>query len=779
MFKNYAKIAIRNLLKYKIYSFINIIGLAVGMACVIIIMFWVLDELSYDRFHKHSEQIYQIIQENKRYPKDSDYAEEDIPNASTPVLVQNIPEILNAVRMYDRENCLVRYNDTKYYEDKLYLVDPSFFTIFSFPLVIGEPNQILSNKQNIVISERISQKYFGRDNPVGKVLTFNDNDMFTVSGVMKNIPYNSSIKGDFFISIQNFDNRDRWFLQCEGFLLMQKQANPEIIEQKIDEVLKNYRTDSGYKMSLRPLYQIHLYRELGEKGRIIYVYIFTSIALFILVIVCLNYINLSTALSTKRTKEIGLKKVIGADKIQIITQFLTESILYVFMALISSLVLIEIVIFCFDTPLGKYHVYDYMDLKATGGLLAIVFITGIAAGAYPAFSFADLHPIQIFKKHFDFRKRSNWTRNSLIIIQFSISIFLIISTIIISKQVRYIQKMNSAIIEEPVLVIPLNSSYRANYTTIKNKLIQNTQIKNVTTATSLPVNIGNFNPVTWEGKSSQTTLDRPMYYVSVDYDYIETFNIQFVDGRNFSKQYALDESNYILNEKAVQTLQIESPIGKRFTMNDKQGRIIGVVKDFHFNSLHNEIEPLVITMAHFMDKRYMFIQILPERISQQIQFIKYTIEDVSPDFPVQYFFLDESVEELYRFEKQVHFNLELFTMISIFVSCLGLLGLVVFTIEQSVKEIGIRKVLGASVFTIISWLIQPFAKCIFAANLFAWPFAYYALNKWLQNFAYRIDMTIWPFVIAGTAALTIALMTVSWLAIRAATANPVDALRYE
>jgi len=786
MFKNYLKIALRNIKGYKVYSFINIAGLTIGMAACILILLWVQDEMSYDRFHKNASHLYRVFAEFTYH--NENWAVTPIPLA--PAAKAEFPEIVDAVR-YRPASSLIEKDEKKFNERGAF-VDPTFLTTFSFTLTKGAAETALANPFSIVISEKMAEKYFGDENPLDKTLTVDNDQQFKIAGVLKEIPQNSHIRFDFLLPFEIFLKTDRdpenWQrFHLATYLQLNKEAPANDVEAKITGLLNKHNPEKDINLHLQPLTQIHLYH-LNGGGNIQYVYIFSAIAVFILLIACINFMNLTTARSSTRIKEIGVRKVTGAVKADFVRQFMGESILLSFIAFIIAINIVYFVLPLFNQISGKLLRLDFtQNIYLNIGLLCLFIFTSILAGSYPTFYLTAFKPIAILKGSslpVINKDSSTSLRKILVVLQFSISILLIILTLVISQQLYFIQTKNLGFDREHVLYLPMKGTMSQNYEAIKNEMLRNKQILRVAAASGMLVDyISSYDGFDWEGKTPDKRLS--MVLGSVDQDYIQTLNIEMAEGRSFSKQHPSDATSaYILNESAVKTMGIEAPIGKRFAFEGRQGwregTIIGVVKDFHFQSLHSQIEPFVMMVAP--DRfNYLCLQIKADYtdLAEILDFLENFWKKFAPGYPFEYYFLDEQFEAMYRSEHRTGKIFNYFTLLAIFISCLGLFGLASFTIERRTKEIGIRKVLGASVPGIVGLLSKEFIFLVAISNVIAWPLAYYGAKQWLQNFAYHVELSWLFFVIPGMLALLIAIVVVSFQSLKVAVKNPVESLRYE
>jgi len=797
MIKNYLKTAFRNIKKFRSYSFINIFGLAIGMACCILIVLFVQDELSYDRYHENADRIVRLVDGFdvegglSRY-----YALSSAPFA--PALKEEFPEVEEAVRIFPGRRRMVEFEEKKFYEDHLFFADASLFRIFTFPLTKGDPQTVLQSPNTMVISKIIAQKYFGKEDPINKTLKINDQD-FLVTGVMEEMRKNSHFFANMFASLktleQNPSIQKRYFqswarhefytylLLREGFPYKKLEAKlPGFIERHAAAQIKSILGGQLYSR-LQPLTSIHLdshlQAELSPNGDIKYITIFSAIAFFVLLIACVNFINLATARSSNRSKEVGLRKVVGATRFQIVKQFLSEAFLFTVLALGLSLILVKLTIPFFNSLTGKEIGLNFINnFVLLVGLFIIFVFVGVVSGSYPAFFISRYQPAQVLRKQKRMGSQSSFLRKGLVVFQFSISIVLIISTLLVLNQLDFLRNKKLGFDKEHVVVIPIRShKIRTNSESIKADLMRNPNILSATIAIGVPgggVAGDAMKLVTKEGKK---TLSLNMIYT--DHDYIKTMGMEIIIGRDFSKKMSTDaDQAFIINEAAVRKLELEDPLETRFEWDHKKGKVIGVVKDYQFRTLRNEIAPLVIHI--WPQNTVVFaMRIQPENIPQTLEFIKTKWKELDPAHPFDYSFMDQTFDQIYRNEEKLSQIFSAFSFLAIFIACLGLLGLAIFMGETRTKEIGIRKVLGASAGNIFFLLSKEFVLLVLMGNLFAWPIAYILMRKWLQNFAYQININPWVFLISAAIALMVALGTVSFQAVKAASADPVKSLRYE
>ncbi|UCE42743.1 MAG: ABC transporter permease [Candidatus Aminicenantes bacterium] len=797
MIKNYLKITFRNIKKYKSFSFINIAGLAIGMACCVLIILFIQDELSFDRYHEKADRIYRLVDSfDVEGDMSRDFALSSAPFA--PALKKEFSEVEDAVRLFPGRRRMVSYREKKYYENGLYFADPSLFEIFTFPLVQGNPDTALTAPNTIVISEFIATKYFGNHEPINRTLSINDQD-YIVTGIMKYVPANSHFRADMFASLITLEQlptvQERYFQnwarhEFYTYLLLRESSSADELQKKLPRFIEKYaavqiKTILGGTLSprLQPLKSIHLHShlqaEISPNGDIKYVYIFSVIALFILLIACVNFMNLAAARSANRSKEVGLRKVVGANRGQLVKQFLGESMLLTFFSLILALLVVKIALPFFNALTSKdIALNDLVDVVLIGSILFILFFVGIVSGSYPAFFISRFQPANVLRSSASVGSGKSLLRKGLVILQFSVSIILIISTAIVLDQLDFLRNRKLGFEKEHVVVVTIReNAIRKNAETIKADLLQNPNILNATITIGVPGGIvagDAIQLVTDEGKK---TLTLRMIYT--DHDYIKTMGIEIIQGRDFAKDMSTDATEaFIINEAAVRHLGLENPLNTRFDWGEKKGKVIGVVKDFQFQSLKEDINPLVIHV--WPHNTYVFaMRIRPIDIPETLAFIEEKWRELDPAHPFEYSFMDESFDKLYRSEEKLSQIFSLFSLLAICIAALGLFGLALFMVEQRTKEIGIRKVLGASVGSIFLLVSKEFAYLVLIANMVAWPTAYFLMRKWLQNFAYRVNMEPWLFMLSGGIALSIAILTISYQAVKAAMADPVHSLKYE
>lgn len=786
MFLNYIKVLIRNWQRNKGYSLINISGLAIGMVCCILVLLWVRDELSFDSFNKNADDIYRVCIED-HFPDGRVNAYGVTPGPLGEALKSEYPEVIDYMRVRVTRSTMVKMAETTFNEKKFAFADPSIFSIFTFPFLKGDGGNAFPNPSSIVITRSASKKYFGDTDPIGKTLHVDNRFDFKVTGVIEDVPANAHFTFDFVVPYElqkQYGARiDDWgSVGTYTYILLQKDFPYGQLETKIRNYLKKKDPESITELSLQPLTLIHLHSKsimgMGGDGDIRYIYIFSLIAVFVLFIACINFMNLTTARYGKRAQEVGMRKVTGARRKDLILQFFSESVFFSLAALLMALVLVKLLLPAFNILAGKQLTLDFVkDTEMILWLAVIALFTGIISGIYPALFLSSHQPAVILKGAKTQGKSGARLRKTLVVTQFTLSIILIIGTLLVSYQLNYMRNQDLGFAKDHLLYVTLPGNLIKKYESIKNEFLANPDITEVTTASDLPTRVRiSTHGANWEGKNPDEMVEIKILYT--DYDYLKTLKIKTVDGRFFSKDFSTDAKKaFILNESAIRAMGIESPVGKEFEFNRK-GTIVGVIKDFHFTSFHHTIQPLMMMISpgkftHFI------IRIKSIHIPETIDFLKDKWAKAAGGFPFEYGFIDESIDNLYRAEQRIGTIFRYFTFLSIFISCLGLFGLASFTAEQRTREIAVRKVFGAKVQGIIYLLSKEFVKWVILANIIACPIAYVIMNQWLQNFAYRINIGAGPFILSGLMALIISLFTVSYQTLRAATANPVEALKYE
>ena len=793
MFKNYIKIAFRNIIRERGYSFINITGLAIGMTSCLLIFLWIFDELSFDHHNENFDRIYRVVREGRTCT----------PSPLGPKLMNDVPEVESASRFIKQDNVLMSHETQHYLENNIYWADPEIFDVFTISSTRGESKTALQDPFSLLISETMSEKYFKGEDPIGKMINVADKSDFTVAGVFKDIPGNSHIQMDFIIPYKTYfqttgNDINHWFRNFSyTYFLLKEGVDPIIFENKFSEIadafLINTLPPEALKGIPQPIPTIffmqkisrihlfsHLKQEIGSNGDIKYVYLFGSIALLILIIACINYINLATARASQRGKEVGIRKVAGAHRKQLINQFFGESIILTIISMAISVILLEFILPTFNQMSGRQIDFNpFSNPIFLTGLIFITIFVGLSAGFYPALNLSRFAPITVLKGNFTRSSKGQFLRNILVITQFTITISLIICTLIIRKQMDFVYSTDLGYNKEQVVVLPVRSkAIYQQIESVKSELKRSPDILEVSTAARLPNNIDTFTGAEWKGMNPD--INFTISYNTVDENYIDLYDIEIVKGRNFSKDISSDNNGvFLINETAAKAAQFENPLNETFLhWNDKSGKVVGVMKDFHFKSLHHPIEPLYL-FYDVKDFANISIKVNSENIPETISYIKNIINKFAPDYPFEYSFFDEEFGKVYQSEKQLVSIFSAFAVLAIIIACMGLFGLSLFSTERRVKEFGVRIVLGSSTTGIIFLVLKEFTKWIVISNVIAWPLAYFTMDKWLQYFAFRTNMGLGIFIISGTTAVIIALLTVSYQALKVTAQNPVKALKYE
>ncbi len=790
MIKNYFKTAWRNLLRNKTFSAINVLGLALGMACSLLIMLWVKDEYGIDAFHANNKQLYRIYERQFFDGKKQGVIWTQGPLAAE--LKKVIPEIQMATS-YSWTNSQAFTAGNKTVKQDANAAGPDFFKMFSFKLLQGTPGEALKDIKSLAISRKTAEIFFGSpEAAMGKTIRYANQSDLIVTAVFENISNNSTLKFDCLRNWDAYLADNQWAKGWESndpltFFMLRPDANVANLETKLTHFTDNYLKPPPNKslsteLSMQPFHDYYLNSNFKDAhvagGRIEYVRLFSVVAIFILLIACINFMNLATARSAKRAKEVGVRKVIGAMRYALVGQFISEAMLLTVFSIFISILLLVLLLPFFNQLTGKQMKLPITEFSFWVELAGLTFITGLMAGSYPAFFLSSLKPVRVLKGVLKFDPASVWLRKGLVVFQFALSVILIVGMIVIYRQVDYVQTKNLGYESDNLVYFPLEGKLINNYDVLKEKISKITGIKNVSHMTENPAEISSgTDGITWEGGPSDgRTRFTP---VGVGYDFVKTISLQLAQGRDFSKVFPTDSTGFLINETALQTIGYKNPIGKTLTWGGKNGTIIGVVKDFHFQSMHTLIRPLIAYLSIRQIEGNVLVHIEKGRTKEVLAQLQNVCKELNPDFPFTYNFTNEQYAKLYKSEQVISRLSNYFAFIAIFVSCLGLLGLAIFTAEQRKKEIGIRKVLGASVSGIVQLLSKDFIKLVIVSFIIATPIAWWAMNKWLEDFAYRISITWWMFAMAGLAAIFIALLTVSFQAIKAAIANPVKSLRTE
>jgi len=801
MLKNYLKIAYRNIKRHKGYSFINISGLAIGMACCILILLFIFDELSYDKFHENHDRIYRVT---RKWLNEDGVVSLHLGHVAPPVaplLANDFPDIIHAVRMLRIGRALIGNGSTFFEESRFFFAEEDIFKVFTFDLTIGDPQTALQDPLTMVITEEAAEKYFGTEDPIGKSLTIqvdNQKADMKVTGIIKPMPHNSHFHADFLGSFKTYEavvgdrELQNWASNNYAtYLLMPENYDINRLKSRLDPFIDRHMeqgVSERTKLEIQRLTDIHLRSHLDSEiepnSDITYVYIFSIIAFFILLIACINFMNLATARSAGRAREVGLRKVVGAQRIQLVRQFLSESIITACLSLVIALIIVFLVLPHFNQFVGRdlsLNMKENVSLFVY--LILIAIIVGCASGTYPALFLSAFKPVRVLKGILDQGKKGLSFRTVLVLFQFATCIILIICVGVVSGQLNFIRTRNLGFDQEHVVVLPSSPVMVSRLEAFKSRLLANSDILGVSAAKRVPSGrlLDSAGAAVLSGETSQPITFR-IAQLGVDYDYIPTFKMEMAAGRNFSREMRTDASQaFILNETAVRRIGWKSPqeaIGKAFGYGQRKGQVIGVVKDFHFESLHQEISPILMMLSS-TSLSQISIRISPQNIPQTMAFLKDTWAELRPNYPFSYNFIDENFDQLYKSEENLHRIFRYFAFLSMVIGCLGLFGLASYSAERHTKEIGIRKVLGASAAGLAFLLSKEFTKWVLLANVIAWPAAYLVMSRWLQNFAYRSGISLGIFLLAGGLAWAIAFLTVSYQAIKASLADPIKALKYE
>jgi putative ABC transport system permease protein len=788
MLISYIKIAFRNLVRHKAFSIINIAGLAIGMACSIFILLWVRDELSYDRFHKNADLIYRLTDNV------GDFKAAVTPPGMAEELIIKMPVIKNITRISKNHHALFEVGAQKFQEKRLMYVDSNFLQMFSFPLVQGNPKTALESSTCILITEDMARKYFGSDNPMGKLIRIDNKDNFKVAGVLENIPANSHLQFDFIIPMSAIENKDDDLIRhtwgsFNYYTYLQLDKNTDLtapgiskLNGEIEKIYKKHSPEFKINFHLQPLTAIHLNPGLQidqpGHGNMQYVNIFFIVALFILAVACINFMNLATARSARRAKEVGLRKVVGAGRFQIIGQFLGESVFISLIGFIIAMMLVWLLIPLFNDIADKKVSIHHLDIKLFFSLLALALLTGLISGVYPAIYLSGFKPAKVLKGKLKSMGGNLVFRNTLVVTQFIVSIVLLVGTAVVYRQLHFIKDMNLGFEKRNLVYTRMTGDLWSKLDALKTELKQNPLTSDYSIISDLPTELvtGTVD-INWEGKDPKSQAVFPN--IDVDQNFMHVFQMKLLNGRGFSNSYLSDSANFIVNEKAVRAMgmTVSNAVGKPLYFQGTKGMIIGVVKDFNFKPVQQPIDPLILRSNKWGG--YVFVRTNPGNTETTIKALEKINSKLNPAYPFEFSFLDQDLANLYKSEQRIGSLFNIFAILAIFISCLGLYGLSAFIAEQRTKEIGVRKVLGASVFNIVYLLSSNFTRVILIAILIAIPISWYAVHLWLQGFAYHIEIGWGIFAIGAFAALFIAWCTVSYESVKSAVANPVSSLRSE
>jgi ABC-type antimicrobial peptide transport system permease subunit len=787
MLKNYLRTACRNLVKNKIFSTINILGLALGMACSLIIWLWVEDERGIDTFHANDANLYTIIE--RQYHDGQVDANYNTPGLLAQELKSVFPEVRFATGL--------PWNEHNTFEAKGKILkqagsygSPDFFSVFSYPLLLGQCETSVKSSVDIAVSRKMAVSFFGTpEAAMGQTIRFDNKKDLKITAVFEDVGLNSSRKFDYIINWETFSEQHHWVKDWGNnapatHIVLQEGTDPLAFESKIKDFLDLYNKNENFviRLGLQKYSDIYLHSNFKDGeisgGRIQYIKLFTCVAVFVLLIACVNFMNLTTAHSLKRGKEIGVRKVIGAQRGGLIRQFIGEAFLIVVLAFAIAILLIALALPQFNLLTQKEINLPYSRLSFWLVMLILTMVTGFISGSYPALYLSSFNPVKAFKGTLKFSQTARWLRKSLVIFQFTLSIILIVGTIVISRQVNYIQSVNLGYDRENLIFVPLQGDLGTRFDLFKRLITTMPGIQHVSRMSHTPTDIRNgTGGVDWEGKDPSSMLQ--FTQASVGFDFTKTMDIEIIEGRDYSDHYASDSAGYLVNETALKIIGYKDPIGKPLTFWQKKGTIVGVMKDFHHSSLHHAIAPMILRLAENAPRGWVLVRTSPGKTKDALASLEEVYEKLNPQFPFVYEFSDEAYQKLYGSEQIVETLSNTFASLAILISCLGLLGLTMFTAEQRSKEISIRKILGATMTSLFGLLSKELFTLIGVSLLIASPLAWYVMQDWLSAYVYHITIGWWMFLFAGTITVLIALATISVQTIRTLLINPVSSLRAE
>ena len=800
MLKNFLKTSWRNLLRDKSYSIINILGLAIGIASCILISLFILDELSYDRFHEKSERIYRMYTDGKF--GNNEFTSLNIPNPAKDALLDEFGQVESATHFFDTDQVRFEYGDKVFIEDRVFYADADFFNVFTFPMVKGDPQTALSEPQQVVLTESSARKLFGREDPVGKMVKIYGDNLYTVTGVCKDVPENSHFHFNYLISYSSSSvSKDPQWInsQVYTYLVLNKGVNPGKFEKQLRLLVEKYvgpnvesfmgvnlqefeANGNSYNFYIKPLEEIYLHSEVRDQiepvSDISRVYYFSVIAIFILVIACINFMNLATAKYANRAKEVGLRKVVGSRRKQLISQFLTESIMISFFAVLVSIVLVELFIPGFNQVAQKSIELKYFSNWYFLPVLAFfTVLVGVLAGMYPAFFLSSFSPLKILKGNVNRGVKGNRLRGILVTSQFVITIALFISTAIIYQQNQYMTNKKLGFDKEKIVVLERAYHLEGSLESFIKELKKSPRIQSASVSNSIPGRDYGGSTMQVEGRSSD---DLEFFLVNyVREGYLETMGMKLLMGRFFTEDFSDNPSSVVVNKKAIEELGFENPLGKYLQLGDQRFTIIGVIENHHITSLQNEIRPLALRYEGSPYYDYLPVKLNTGEMNQTIEHIEKAWSEFTGDQPFSYFFMDDDFDKLYAAEQRTAKVFSIFSILAIFIACLGLLGLSAFMAEKRTKEIGIRKALGAKPGNILKILYKEVLLLLALATLISWPLTYYLMDQWLASYAYKVSLNVTPFLFSSCVALIIAVFTTSFQAMKAANTNPAYTLKDE
>jgi len=790
MIKNFFRIAVRNIANHRGITFINISGLAVGLAATLLILLWVQNELSYERYNLNGEDIYRVEQD--QFYSGERYHVTVTPHPSGPVWMENIPEIKEQTRINRLPRILFRQGENVFFESSVIAADSGLFRMFTLPFLLGDSKSALNSPYSIVLSEKLATKYFGEENPLGKTITLENSAQLMVTGVMKDLPKNSVYSYEAVLPY-SFLNEIGAYNNSWGsnsiftFVQVEKGVDLEAVNDKLTAVVRENNSQSTNNFMLFPLLDIHLHSQFGftqNNGPVIALTIFTLIAIFILLIASINFINLSTAKASVRGKEIGIKKVAGADQVSMIFQFMGESLMLVAMAMVLAVILVGLLLGIFNNITGKnFTITDLIEVKFVISFIVVGLVAGFISGIYPALYLSSFKPVKVLKGDVISGKGNGRLRQFLVVVQFTLSILIAISAVFMYMQLIFLQEKDLGYDKDNMISIPMARNMKAKYYTLKRELQKETLIQGVTASMSSPVRMGsNSGGATWEGKDPEKQVLIGMN--CIDYDYLETVKMELVSGRDFSRDFVADfardtTGNFMVNEEVAKIMGIGDPVGKNFRFMGINGTIIGVLKNFHFKGADQQIEPMAFALADTSYLNVILVRLTAGRISESLKSIEEIWNEVLPEYPLDYTFIDQDYDNLFRGQLRIASLLKYFTILALIIACLGLYGLSSYSAERRTNEVGIRKVMGADSLRVMYTLSKEFLLLVLISIVIAAPIGWIVVKNLLKQFAYRIDISIIVFIIIAFGSILIAMLTVSIQAYKATGINPAEALKVE
>lgn len=790
MNRNFFLVTLRNISRQKAFTFINITGLAIGLAASLLILLWVQDELSYDRFHEKGELIYRV--EEDQFYSGERYHVTVTPHPSGPVWKEKIPEITEQARVNRLPRVLFRRNDNVFFESSIVASDSGLFKMFTFPLILGDPETLLDSPHSIVLTKKLADKYFGDENPLGKTITVENRYQFMVTGVIKDMPENSIFTFEGIIPYSFMHEigavSDSWGNNSIfTFVELQKGANIEEVNKKLTDVVLEYNPETLTKFMVFPFLDIHLHAQFGfreTRGPVITVWIFSLIAVFILLIACINFINLSTAKASSRARETGIRKVLGADRKTMILHFMSESLILVALSMVLSLIIVGLSLELFNNVSGKeFTLSDLRDWKFIISFIATGIVAGIVSGLYPAFYLSSAKPVTTLKGDTMTGKGNGLLRKGLVVLQFTLSVVIAISAVFLYMQLMFMQNKDLGYDKENLIAIPMSEEMNGKYYSLKEELLKETLIQGVTAGLHNPVMMGsNSGGARWDGMDPERHV--LIGTNAVDYDYLETMKMELVSGRSFSSDFTADMArdttgNFLINEEVARLMGEDDPVGRNFRFMGLNGTIVGVLKNFHFKGADEPIEPMAFALADTSYLRVILVRLTPGKTEESLIAVEKTWKRIIPEYPLEYTFVDQDYQDLFRTETRLADLLRYFTVLALIIASLGLYGLSSYATERRTNEIGIRKVMGADSASVIYTMAMEFLGLVVIALAIAIPAGWYIVNRLLQQFAYRIDINVFIFILIAMGTLVLAALTVGYQAYRASCTNPAAALKRE